>query len=278
MSWIAAVLFLRAKSSMSQPGFTGHKAQAWLLGQLHRVTPVMAQSLHKGSQSRPYSVSPLMKGNHPASCIVAGQDYWLRMTSFDKNLTDLLLQAVLPSLSRVDITPIEFEVVGQTFDTAKNEYAAETSLETLSELSILARSDTIRLLFDTPSSFGSNGHVSALPIPRLLFSSAWQRLRPFLDVDPAIDPGVFAERNVVVTDCNLSTRVVSFMNDGRLVVDRGFTGSVTYQLVRPKDDNLTQTEWMQGAGLLRFLSAALFFTGTGQHTPRGSGLTRTYFN
>lgn len=278
MSWIAAVLFLRAKSSMSQPGYTGHKAQAWFLGQLKQFTPVLSQGLHEGSQPRPYSVSPLMEGGYPATRIVAGQDYWLRLTSFEKKLTDLLLQAVLPGIHSVDLTPMEFEVVGQTLDTAKHEYAAETSIECLSEFSIHARSNTIRLLFDTPSSFGANGRASTLPIPRLLFSSAWQRLKPFLNVDPAIELGAFAERNILVSDCNLRTRVEKFMNDGRLVVDRGFTGSVTYQLVRPKDDNLTQAEWMQGAGLLRFLSAALFYTGTGQHTPRGFGLTRAYFN
>lgn len=277
MTWIAAVLSLRAKSSLSQPGFTGYKAQSWFLDQINNIDPNRAGELHDGSQPRPYSVSPLMDGEQPAVDIQAGSNYWLRITCFESGLTNLLRNALLPVVKQAYLSPVLFDIIDWTSDDANHPYAAEVGFEGLSQLSFQVRADSIQLIFDTPTFFGANGFDTALPIPRLVYASAWQRLKPFLDVDPTIDAGAFAERNLVVSACNLYTREEKIKNNGRLVKNTGFVGSVTYRLVCPKGDDISAGEWAKGAGLVRFLSAALFFTGTGRHTPRGFGLTRAYF-
>jgi len=174
-------------------GSLGRPANAWFLSQITRCDPAVAQKLHEGSLQRPYTVStliddrgrPLAAGNwlHP------GDSAWLRITTFERELSEILLKKVVKSLpKRMMLYKMEFRLDGWTLDPAQHPWAGQTSfVEMAQQANCSNHSRQARLEFASPTAFRSIGSDIPLPLPAQVFRSYWCKWNTF--APPAMRSG-----------------------------------------------------------------------------------------
>lgn len=266
-------------------GFFGREAQAWLLRQLARHAPNVAETLHAGNGPRPYTVSSLIvpeagrRAEDGEVWLIPKNECLLRFTSLASPLSELLLEQVLPNLPRtLRLRGSEFRVLGLA---RENAWWGEAEFDDLLEPAELLEpggrrnGPSVTLEFASPTAFRSGSVDQTLPTPELVWKSLWQRWNSFAPEPLQIDPlwPEFAGKALVVSDFQLRSLKVLLKNGEKGGVT-GCTGKATYRLLRDKhlDD---YAPYRAGAeGVLRSLAAFALFSGVGHHTTIGMGQAR----
>jgi CRISPR-associated endoribonuclease Cas6 len=256
--------------------------QAWFLTQLTRFQPAIASRLHDQNCVKPYTVSTLLneKGRALSSgrWLEPGENLWIRLTSFDNELSQVIIKELLPKLpNRIELYKMVFRINGFTFDPAQSPWASTTSFPELAEkIWMDGNSRLVRLEFNSPTAFRSEGADIPLPIPSHVFRGVWQKWNSFapevLHID-AIWPEFTAACVMVSEITSLNTERWQFA-EGIRGTSTGFTGTVAFILLPRHMCKGYEEQWDGANHILRLLSAFAFYCGIGHHATIGMGQTR----
>ena len=279
---ISTIISLTAETKSPILGPLGRPAQAWLLRQITQKDPAFAKKLHDSQGLKPYTASNLLDRNgRPISAgqwLEPGQTYWLRITSFEKNLSELLVEKVLPNLpKRVSIYKMNLRIDGYTFDPHEHPWAGRTTYSDIAQDSAYVKSkNSVRLEYRSPTAFRSSGEDIPLPIPEQVFRSYWQKWNAFAPAPMEIQElwSSFVKDCIIVSELtNINTLKWQFSKENKRAY-LGFTGTTSFELL-PAKRRKKWAEFHEGAAaVMQSLAAFAFYCGTGHHTTIGMGQTR----
>lgn len=282
ISW---VIFLQPEKPAKVPVDMGRAVHAWFLSRVREADPTLAERLHEPNAIRPFTISGL-RGTGPGSqgqvALSPEQKYWLRVTSFEPELSQRLMEEVVPALpDQVRLAETVFALKGITCDPQEHPWAGQTTFEVLVQKHMLEAKGPehkITLLFASPTTFRRSaveasltesqgrayqvaGHNVPLPLPGLVFDSYLQRWNAFAPL--ALPPELkrYAQECVAISRYRLQTALVEF-GAARQV---GFVGSCQFLAL------VHDPYWLR---LLNLMAAFAFYCGTGQHTTMGLGQTK----
>jgi CRISPR-associated endoribonuclease Cas6 len=281
-SW---VITLQPEEAATVSVDLGRAVHSWFLSQVRQADPALVERLHKPNALRPFTVSSL-RGAGPSSqgqvALTPEQEYWLRVTSFETELSRCLIEEVVPAFpDEVHLAEIPFAMKGATCDPGEHPWAGQTTFEALAQEHLLGTREPDRKLtlhFASPTTFRRSegetsltdgegcayqvaGHNVALPLPGLVFDSYLQRWNTFAPVTVHPDVKRYAQECVAISRYRLQTVLVEF-GAARHV---GFVGRCQFMAL------VHDPYWLR---LLNLLAAFAFYAGTGHQTTRGLGQTR----
>jgi len=263
-------------------GPLGRPAQGWFLSQVRRLNPRLADHLHNDDGPRPYTLSTLLDNRGrpiPAGTrLVPGDSCWLRLTSLEGELSQFILDRLMPRLAgQVELYKMQFRVEGYTLDSAQHPWAHSTDYARISEqLNSAPQQRTARLEFASPTAFRSYGRDLPLPLPGLLMRSYWERWNAFAPLPLQLHEAwpAFADACILVSElAGVNTERWTFAEGARGHAT-GFTGVVELTLQRPEKSGEWAEAWEGAPQVLGALCALAFYCGTGHHTSVGMGQTR----
>jgi len=280
---ISRLISLTAESSYPILGALGRPAQAWFLGQVTRANPGLANTLHDEKKLKPYTVSTLLDDNgRPLSAggwLKPGQECWLRITTFDESLSDLLENRVLAHLpERLTLYKMDFRVNGVARRRAEHPWADGASFhEIAQDAGLTGAKNTLRMEFASPTAFRNNSLDVSLPLPGQVFRSLWRKWNAFCpeamqvqDIWPA-----FAEACIFVDELTAVNTVRWTFAEGTRGAATGFTGTVGFRLPSARALKDEWREYTEGAAVVMHSLARFgFYAGVGHHTTIGMGQAR----
>ena len=275
---VALVLTAEPTAPATVPSFLGRAAHAWLLDQVRRCEPQLAQSLHLPHRPRPFTVSPLWTdSSRPIGGrlhLSAGQTCHLRVTSVEAGLSHLLTDTLAPRWtdSTMALAGASFRVRAVATSPAHHPQAGQLSYLELSqavESSPPPEGVTLRFLTPTtfrrspppPAPFGAVPSNVPLPLPELVFGGLASTWNAFAPRPLPEDLRAFAQDCVVVSRYDLRTVLVDFGGGTRGRVG-GFVGTCRFAFRSP------DPAWRRRIGLL---AAFAPFAGVGWRTTMGLG-------
>jgi CRISPR-associated endoribonuclease Cas6 len=281
---LSTLISLTATTSAPIFGALGRPAQAWFLNQVLLKRPRLAQSLHDGVDSKPFTVSTLLdRYGHPHKAgdwLKEGQECWLRITTVGDELSDVFLTKILSKLPKtLSLYKMDFRIDGYTLNPREHSWAGETTFVEIAQDSQYVKvSRETRLEFVSPTAFRSNGNDIALPIPGQVFRSLWQKWNAFCPEAMKLQElwPDFAENCILV---NEMTSVNTFhweFAEGTRGAATGFTGTVGFTLLpKTKVNKKWQPYWDGADVVMQSLARCAFYCGVGHHSTIGMGQVRS---
>lgn len=267
-SLISLVLALEPQSEAFVPSHLGQGAHAIFLELVRQQDPGLAERLHREEGVKPFTVSSLLGMPPPRSSRCAlqpGRRYFLRLTTFETSLSQLLLEKVLPSLPEKVFLEGAVLQLKEVFLSSQDHFlTGMTSHQKLAEDYLTGReppSPRVMLEFSSPTTFRTQGKNLPLPLPGLVFGSLMERWNAFALVALHPDLRRYAEECLALASYDLNTRLVE-VGGGRQV---GFLGRASY-IALNKD-----TYWLKQVNLLADFA---FYAGVGAKTTMGLGQVR----
>jgi CRISPR-associated endoribonuclease Cas6 len=279
---LSLLLSLSPLSSVPILGPLGRPAQAWFLQQVTCYNPALGARLHDQNGLKPYTVSTLLDDRGHAiragRWLEPGASCWLRFTSLEEKLSELVLKKIIPNLpDRVRLYEMEFRLDGWTLERAQHPWASQSDYVNLvQELSSDARLRQVRLEFASPTAFRVDQADLPLPLPGSVFRSYWQKWNAFAPETLQIHEKwpAFAAQCITVSELTGINSEQWRFAEGTHGAATGFTGTVSFNLL-PRHQCLDWREqWVDSAPLMQTLTRFAFYCGTGHHTTVGLGQTR----
>lgn len=219
------------------PQFTGHLVRATFLALVQKNTPDLAHCLHKETQSRPYSITPLRSRNgqsfihdkhNGAIYIREGEP-----AKFAINTLSIALGRELIGILLKDLAGTEIEMSKTPFRIAR------VSVEALDPITLLKppqRVKKFRLDFRTPTYFSIAGTnlYCRFPDPVRIFGNLAPLWNEFIAPeigDVQLDEGAFikwASKSLAVTGYNLRTRTEKTSQPALII---GFQGTTNFSVL-----------------------------------------------
>lgn len=264
----AVVVTLTPLTETSGPAFAGRAAQAWFLSQVAAFDPSLADALHAGSGLRPYTVSdlvgagPIRSGQRMLSPERSG---WLRITSLTPELSELLVERIVPSLpgAELDLGGPPLRVDSVATQSSEHMWAGQASTQDLLVTHSLGTDSSRRIpmRFASATTFRSQGHNIPFPLPELVFGSLVSKWNEFAPVALHPDARRFAGERIVASKYKLRSKYVQFGNSERGAAV-GAVGTCRYHVMSG------DRYWNN---VIRTLAAFAFFAGVGARTTVGLG-------
>jgi CRISPR-associated endoribonuclease Cas6 len=263
-------------------GALSRPANAWFLQQVTQRRPRLAAVLHNEEGLKPYSVSTLLdERGRPLPAgkwLQAGEPCWLRLTTFERQLSEVVLEQVLPTLpGHLELYKMSFRLDGATLDPAQHPWAGQSSYQALTQDSLRITSPRqVRLEFASPTAFRNHHADLPLPLPGQVFRSYWQKWNLFAPEGVQIQDlwPAFAADCIVISELSgLNTTRWSFA-DGTRGVATGFTGAAGFTLLPQKHCDDWAAYWPGSDRVMQTLAHYAFYCGTGHHATIGMGQTR----
>ncbi len=286
MELISTVVQLRSRQSLEKYPFTGRQVQAWFLREVGRHDPTLANELHQQESEsenkkqllRAYTLSGLYKGPHPVWQLAKGEWCRLRITSLTRELSEFLLNKVLPELlPEARFGQVEFDVQGWTPEPGSDPWSGMETYASLMRQALISKDPRMELDFISPTSFSKNGRFSELerdmplPIPDMVFGNYLKHWLAFSEVTLPDEIGDFIEDCLVVNEFKIKSERVQFSYQQAQRAATGFTGQVRFAILRNKRFG---ANWEHYANIVRMLAYYSFYCGTGRQTTVGLGQTR----
>jgi len=283
MPLTSRLISLTAESTYPILGALGRPAQAWFFRQLTRVSPALVEKLHDAQTLKPYTVSTLLDDNGrplaAGSWIKPGQCCWLRITSLDDTLSEIIENQVLPKLpDRLTLYKMDFRVDGVARNRAEHPWAGTSSYSEIAQDATLESAGRFaRLEFATPTAFRNGGQDICLPIPGQVFRSMYARWNAFCPEPMQLQEiwPQFADACIFVNSLTAINSTHWVFAEGTHGQATGFTGTVEFIL--PKTGSLSE-QWQPysdgAAAVMQSLARYAFYAGVGHHTTIGMGQTR----
>lgn len=266
---LAAVIRIVPVESTTAPAVLGRAIHGWLLGRLAEVEAALTQSLHEGSELRPFTVSDLRgTGRAHGGRVSLDPDHvcWIRVTSLTKEMTAALKRALPTAGERLELGGAKFAVQATTTDPLESPWAGRATYPELVQRYTLAPEDpprSVTLRFTSPTLFRSQGHDTPLPQASLVFGSYLQRWNAFANLTLPQEARRYAEECVALGRFRLRSHLVSF-EDAHKGAHVGYTGQVRFRFL------VGDTYWTR---LMKLLAGYAFWCGTGYRTTVGLGQT-----
>jgi CRISPR-associated endoribonuclease Cas6 len=263
------------------PSALGRAAQAWFLGSLAGVNEIVAKTIHDSEGLKPFTISNLMPDSiespqaarmrHDGQIgLTPDQRYTLRITTLNRDLTQLVLNGLLPVWLSDGVTLHDqtLRVEEIITDTERDLWAGVTDYADL--LAAFTTGQGIQHLdrrlaftFAGPTSFNkTGGQQMPLPLPDLVFGSLLTRWNAY--AGSALHPDLLTviREQVVIHYHRIRSEQVSFERSNRGTVT-GFKGDVTYHV------QTGDSFWL---GQLHTLAAYAVYAGVGVRTAMGMGM------
>lgn len=261
------VLQLHALSSGRITGSTGRAIHGFWFHHWQKIDSDIANFLHQQNNPAPFTLSPLMGMPPPKrgqTTIHTNTPAWIRLTTLHADLSQLLLNAWLPSLpDTLEIGHIPWSIDQIALTPEQHPWARQQHYADLFDHNITPTRHW-SLQFLTPTTFHSTQNAYLpFPLPNALVSSwirRWQAFSPF-SIQPEWDWQSRIRQELFISAYNLETVPVRY--DKRLTI--GCVGTLTLhaKALDPKE-----------LAMLSLFSDYAFFCGSGHHTTQGMGLTR----
>ena len=269
MTLLSTVLTLRPETAVELPAQQGRALHAWFLALVQERDPALAERLHAANVLRPFTVSNLrVDFGRPVQSAMVRVDgpVYVRITSFEQNLSALLQDAILPHLPPViHLGGASLRVEKATVDPKEHPWAGvQTYSELLGGLLEQSRS-RLTLRFVSPTVFKSQGMYMPAPLPRLVFESLARRWNAYAPIPIPMEITAFAESYVALSSYHLRTLHVRMNEKAEGPSLPGFWGRCRFAILR------RDRYWVQ---LLHLLADFAFYAGVGKETARGMGQCR----
>ncbi|HIC91512.1 MAG TPA: CRISPR-associated endoribonuclease Cas6 [Syntrophaceae bacterium] len=262
------VLVLRPEEDLILPATLGNFGHACFLEIVSSKDKALTEELHSDKKDKPFTVS-LLQGEFTSEgkrlLASRGKEYWMRITSLNNNLSQLLLNLDEKTLNAVAISDGRFEIVKIAKEAGGHAWAKSATYEDLYNQRVAEGKDIfpkIRLKFYSPTTFRSQGQNIPLPLPRLVFyglAQKWNRYSPIFLGD---DIAEIAEKYIHISRYKLRTHMLDFGNYRQV----GFTGECEFLLKKYGDDI-----WQR---IIHLLCDFAFYAGIGYKTTMGMGQVR----
>lgn len=283
MPLTSILISLTAETSYPILGALGRPAQAWFFRQLTRVSPVLVEKLHDEQNLKPYTVSTLLDDNgRPLEAgiwLKPGQCCWLRITSLDDTLSEIIESQVLPKLpERLTLYKMDFRVDGVARNRAEHPWAGSSSFSEIAQSAALQVAGRFaRMEFASPTAFRNGGQDICLPIPGQVFRSLWAKWNAFCPEPMQVQEiwPQFADDCIFVNALTALNSTHWTFAEGTRGQATGFTGTVEFVL--PKTAALAE-KWRPysdgSAAVMQSLAQFAFYAGVGHHATIGMGQAR----
>jgi CRISPR-associated endoribonuclease Cas6 len=265
---VSTVLTLRPTRDAVVPVNLGRAAYALFLGMVRHAEPDLSARLHEPDQVKRFTVSSLQglgRVEGGEALLSSAREYWLRFTSSDATLSQLLTSQIVPGLhSQISLDGLSYGVTAVTTDSELHPWAGVTSCDELIQRNLLGSDSPptkITLHFLSPTSFRSGGKNVPLPTPDLVFGSLLNSWNAVSNVSLPPEGRDFASESMAISHFDLLSRAVSF---GRFH-SIGCIGTCTY-VILDRDEY-----WVRGMNLLADFA---LYAGVGSKTTVGMGQTR----
>jgi len=192
----------------------------------------------------------------------------LRLTSFAPELTQVAWARLIAN------PPDEVTLVGKPLSLraaywkrSQHDWAGNDTFETFfqgyweTEMS----SSRISMYFSSPTTFKSQGVLTPLPLPRLVFASLERRWNLFAPQKTPADLMDFITSSIVIDHYTLRTQKVRFKKGDEWTVMPGFEGRCTFESL------IKDQYWLRW---VRLLAAFSLYAGVGKNTTMGLGQAR----
>ncbi|GAB4400389.1 MAG: hypothetical protein OHK003_25910 [Anaerolineales bacterium] len=277
------LISITAESSYPILGTLGRPVQAWFLAQITRSNPALASKLHDEKGLKPYTVSTLLDSHsrplRTGSWVQPGELCWIRITSLNEELSDLVETKFIKKLSKqLTIHKMNFRVDGVATKRTEHEWAGAIEYSEIAQDAALASAENrVRMEFASPTAFRSNGLDICIPAPGQIFRSLWEKWNAFAPEPMQVHDlwPQFANDCILVDELTAvnSTRWEFSEGTGRTAT--GFTGTVGFYLAPKSKVKQQWREYWDGANVvLQSLANFSFYSGVGHHTTVGMGQVR----
>lgn len=211
----------------------------------------IAQNLHQAETPNPYSLSYLYKYDDM---------YWIRIASWDKNISDAVFQFFLKN-HIIRLGDNIFELLKTCCDKHEFVWADRMTPELFLEKIILDDKDEFWIQHFSATSFKCGDSHLCLPVPELLLNSIFRRLPTILKQQITISP-----KELVKTIHLKAHKLQSVYNRKGYGSIASFTGKTRWQINKNADQDIKRC--------LKILFHFSFFSGVGIKTTQGMGMCR----
>ena len=162
---------------------------AVLLQLIGRHDAALAKTLHDSQGPKPFTTSPLQGPQTPRGHEVRLQEngaYWLRVTSIDPYLSDILATLESTPPSHMTLHQGRFDVLQVSSQPQDHPWAARSSYEQLYSDAQRRQGGGrphVTMRFESATAFHSQGRTHVLPLPRLVFGSLLNRWNAYAPVE-----------------------------------------------------------------------------------------------
>ncbi len=264
---ISTVITLKNPHPVSMPYDQGRALNAVFLDWVQTKDPNLSHKLHSPNHlPRPFTVSNLNGLPKPKDGIVflpQGSEFWFRITSISKSLSDFLSEEILANPpERMSIAGAEFQIQNITCNPNDHIWAGGTTYNDLVNHYMLGRAyPKIQHYFASATSFHSHGNHLPFVLPSLAIGSwmkDWNAYAPLTFPKDLLEK---ADKSIAVSYYKMHSVAIRY---GKMTLVGG-VGKCTFNVVN--DDPY----WRH---LANVLSAFAFYSGTGVKTALGLGQTR----
>lgn len=274
---LSLVLQLSTPEKIPEGNF-GRQAQGWFLQQVDGyISAELAEKLHQNGDLRPYTVSNLFNRAYFQPSLGAQKPFSrcsIRFTILDDDLAESFLAMIKRRKpARMLNWWMEYNIEEYAILNSHHPWAGYESYEHLALLDpdqVLSR---VKMEFSSPTTFNSDGVDKPIPLPGLVYRSAWRKWNQFNPLKITDEWLTVIDTSLHITHYNqLKTERWKFAQGGRGGAT-GFTGVVTYTL--SEEVELKSGISKQDAKMvLNTLSKFAFYSGIGRHTGWGMGQVR----
>ncbi|NWJ94206.1 MAG: CRISPR-associated endoribonuclease Cas6 [Chloroflexi bacterium] len=243
---------------------TGHQAHALFLNLIEQADPALNKRLHNEPGYRPFTVSALMGVTSPEGnrlVLRQGCSYQLRVTLLDGGqLWHCITNRFLEGNVRLRLGKAELQLKS-IVSNPSSDRTGWTSFTDWHSLATNKAYSSITLRFTSPTAFSlGHRHFVLFPQPVLIWESlirVWNNYAPHslrIEKENLQD---FIQRNVNMSECNLSTATLHFPH----YLQKGFVGTCTFAIDVQNDF----------ASQLSALAKFARYSGVGYKTTMGMG-------
>ncbi|MCD5401231.1 CRISPR-associated endoribonuclease Cas6 [candidate division NPL-UPA2 bacterium] len=249
------------------PLTSGNFTHACFLNLIRQVDETLAESLHRGSRSQPFTLSPLqgeLVNQNGRVLLKKEKEYWFRITSLEENLSRRLGEISQKPPPQILLGDEKLKVKKMTASSPQDNWASTTTYKELYNHRVASPPSpgyTIKMKFYSPTAFRSGGQNIPLPLPNLVFFGLAEKWNRYSPVNLGSDIFKIASQQMAISRCKLVTRILDFGKYRQV----GFIGEVEF-LIKKKDDLLRR--------IFHLLADFAFYAGVGYKTTMGMGQTR----
>ena len=250
------------------PRWWGRSIYTMLLSVIAKLDADLAQNLHDEQRMKPFTVTTLLR-LRSISPDPERNLHWFRITGLNKDINELLLEAIktvglLGPETEIELDQRPFQITNVTYLPSEHLWAGFASY---SDLAALHLADPawpnrhIAFQFVSPTLFRSQQHETPFPTSELVFNSLLEHWNLYSGIIFPSEARKFSAQCLVPSFFSLKTRAAA-VNGGLRI------GSIGYiRFISSNNDRY----WM---GILHTLAAYSKFGGVGKGTTMGFGQAR----
>jgi CRISPR-associated endoribonuclease Cas6 len=265
---VSIVLILRPSGDCFLPATVGNAVYASFLKIVGQRDEALAHRLHAPGPDKPFTVSPLQGAFQPINdrlSLQKDQEYWLRFTSLNPELSRLLLDLDARLVKTVKLFDADFEVVRIAKQKGEHPWADRTTFEVLYNSWVASSQQApmgVTMAFFSPTTFWSNQRNVPLPLPKLVFLTLAEKWNVHSPIHLGLDIAHVIDEQMSISRYDLRTQMLNFGQYRQI----GFVGNCQFLLHRRTDEIL--------AKVVNLLADFAFYAGVGRKTTMGMGQVR----